>query len=76
MTTLAQWLQHELDDSGLAQAAARMPLGDEPPLEDDHYLVDEFQGPDEWKEESLRQVQLIRRPSTQPPARFVGEEGT
>jgi len=124
MKTLAQWLQHQLNDSGLTQAAvsvhagvspatvsqmlnqdhiprieilfrladyfhtpreqilrlaARMPIGDEPPPEDDHYLVEELvdefrQVPDEWKEEALRQIQLIRRLSTQPPARFIGEQ--
>ena len=63
----------------ILRIAARMPLGDEPPPEDDAYLIDELleefrQVPDEWKEEALRQIALIRRLSTQPPARFIGEE--
>ena len=63
----------------ILRIAARMPIGDEPPREDDHYLIDELleefrQVPDQWKEEAVRQIELIRRLSTQPPARFIGEQ--
>ena len=63
----------------ILRIAARMPLGDEPPPEDDHYLIDELleefrQVPDQWKEEALHQIALIRRLSTQPTARFIGEQ--
>ena len=63
----------------ILRLAARMPIGDQPPPDADHYLIDELvdefrQVPDQWKEEALHQIQLIRRLTTQPPARFIGEE--
>ena len=55
-----------------------MPIGGEPVEEDGdrvNELLEEFRNvPDEWKEEAVRQIELIRRLSTQPPARFIGEE--
>ena len=63
----------------ILRIAARMPIGDEPPPEDDAYLIDELleefrQVPDEWKEEAVRQIQMFRRLADHPPARFIGEQ--
>ena len=63
----------------ILRIAARMPIGDDQPPEENDYLieelVDEFrQVPDEWKEEAVRQIQMFRRLADHPPARFIGEE--
>ena len=63
----------------ILRIAARMPIGDEQPVEEDDYLIEELveefrQVPDEWKKEAVRQIQMFRRLADQPPARFIGEE--
>lgn len=59
--------------------AARMEIEGSEPVEDTDYLkselLEEFRKvPDEWKEEAIRQVELVARLTNRPAVRMVGEE--
>jgi hypothetical protein len=73
----------QLSDTATSPAdiAARMPTGEgQPPEEQDDYLIEELveefrQIPDEWKEEAVRQVAMLRRLSERPLAPTARGEG-
>jgi transcriptional regulator with XRE-family HTH domain len=59
--------------------AARMEIEDSQPVGETEYLrhelLEEFRKvPDEWKEEAIRQVELVARLTNRPAVRLVGEE--
>ena len=65
MLTLAPRRKHQLHDRSLTQQAAGLVQA----------LLEEFRKvPDEWKEETIQQIQMFRRLADHPPARLVGED--
>jgi transcriptional regulator with XRE-family HTH domain len=63
----------------VVRLAARMPIEDSQPIDQDEYLVQELldafrQVPDDWKPEALAQVQMFVRLANRPSVRFVGDE--
>ena len=63
----------------VVRLAARMPLEDSRPVDQEDYLVQELldafrQVPDDWKPEALAQVQMFVRLASRPSVRFVGDD--
>ena len=63
----------------VVRLAARMPIEDSRPIDQEDYLVQELldafrRVPDDWKPEALAQVQMFVRLANRPSVRFVGDD--